>query len=68
MLAEKLGISAENAQMPEGDVNLRDFLLARHSSLHGLTFSIAIDLEYGEQLSSDKNPNKIDVMPPFAGG
>lgn len=68
MLAEKLNLPNETLEIPSGDINFRDFLQSRHPSLNGLTFSIAIDLEYGEMIGKNDLPKKIDVMPPFSGG
>ncbi|XOV69272.1 MAG: MoaD/ThiS family protein [Fluviicola sp.] len=68
MLAERLGMDSEVLELPSGEVNLRNFFQNVHPQLEGLTFLAAVDLEYKEVLSETSQPNKIDLMPPFAGG
>lgn len=68
MLEEALGIRQETLSLPRISLNLREILLQQHPSLRDFTFSIAIDMEYRETLSAEETPDKIDIMPPFAGG
>lgn len=68
MLAEKLSIDSEVLELPSGEVNLRDFFVEKHPELSAFTFTAAVDLEYKELVTEDHQPNKIDLMPPFAGG
>lgn len=68
MLAERLRIETEELELPTGDIHLRDFFIERHPNLVQFTFSTAVDLEYIDTLSAQAQPQKIDIMPPFAGG
>ncbi len=68
MLAERLRMESEKLELPSGEINLRDFLVETHPELAQFTFTAAVDLEYTNTLSKEAQPQKIDVMPPFAGG
>lgn len=68
MLAERLSIETEELELPAGALDLRDFFVEKHPHLAKYTFSTAVDLEYMEMLPENAQPNKIDIMPPFAGG
>ncbi len=68
MIAEKIGKSSEDLILPEGEIQLRSFFEAKYPSLAAFTYSIAVDLNYTTTLPTEINPNKIDIMPPFAGG
>jgi len=68
MLAEKLSIQSEELELPSGDVNLREFFIEKHPELNAFTFTAAVDLEYTDTLTQQTQPQKIDLMPPFAGG
>lgn len=68
MLAEKLGIIEEAIVLPYQDITLREFMIQLHPELDTFTFSTAVDLELTDILKKDAQPNKIDIMPPFAGG
>ncbi|MCR9172142.1 MAG: hypothetical protein NXI10_06605 [bacterium] len=68
MLAERLSIETEELELPAGEINLRDFIVKTHPVLAQYTFSAAVDLEYMETLTEQAQPQKIDIMPPFAGG
>ncbi len=68
MLAERLSIETEVIELPAGALDLRDFFVQKHPDLAKYTFSTAVDLEYMETLPERAQPNKIDIMPPFAGG
>ena len=68
MLAEKLRINSEELELPSGEVNLREFFVDAHPELNAFTFTAAVDLEYTDTLAEQTQPQKIDLMPPFAGG
>lgn len=68
LIAEKLGLETETTELPEGVVDMKPFLESKHKQLSGLTYSVAVDLTYKDQITSEDTPTKIDVMPPFAGG
>lgn len=68
MLAEKLRVESEVLELPLGDINLRDFFTQKHPELANFTFSAAVDLEHRESITAADQPQKIDIMPPFAGG
>ena len=68
LIAEKLGKNSEELLLPTGDIELKKFIEITHPELSGLTFSIAVDLEITTTIPENVLPNKIDVMPPFAGG
>ncbi len=68
MIAEKLGCNTEVLSLPDEIIDLRIFLLDAHPTLKDFEFSIVIDLAFREQLKAGEIPQKIDVMPPFAGG
>ncbi|MDB3906329.1 hypothetical protein OAK35_00095 [Crocinitomicaceae bacterium] len=68
MLAEKLNINSEELELPSGEINLRKFFVNKHPELKSFTFSAAVDLEYIDTLTEQALPQKIDLMPPFAGG
>jgi hypothetical protein len=68
MLAERLNMTSEVLEIPNGEVILRDFFVNKHPELEGFTFTAAVDLEYKDVLCETSQPNKIDLMPPFAGG
>ena len=68
MLAERLSIETEELELPTGEIDLRDFFLKMHPDLAPYTFSTAVDLEYMNTLPHQAQPQKIDIMPPFAGG
>jgi len=68
MLSEKLRINNEVIDIPSEDIVLKDFISEIHPELRHFTFSVAVDLELTEILKKDAQPQKIDIMPPFAGG
>jgi molybdopterin converting factor small subunit len=68
MLAEKIGKQQENLQLPSGEIELREFFVDLYPELTNHTFSIAVDLNYTTTLLESSEPQKIDIMPPFAGG
>lgn len=68
MLEEAVGLREEAVSVTNDAIDLRDVLTQRHPALQDFTFSIAVDMEYRDQLTADESPSKIDVMPPFSGG
>jgi hypothetical protein len=68
MLAERLNIESEVVELPEGDLDLHQFLTQKHPALHDFTYTTAVDLDYKKQLTKNDTPKTIAVMPPFAGG
>lgn len=68
MLSEALGKDQENLILPDGKLDLQEFLLEQHPVLKNFTFSIAADSEYTTSLKENDQPKKLAVMPPFAGG
>lgn len=68
MIAEKLEKSSEKLIFPDKSIELKPFLEEIHPFLREFTYSIAVDLKFSEALDEKQLPNKIDIMPPFAGG
>jgi molybdopterin converting factor small subunit len=68
MIAEKIGKTHEDLELPSGNIELRSFFEQKYPNLTKQTFSIAVDLNYTATISADASPHKIDIMPPFAGG
>ncbi|GAB5417697.1 MAG: hypothetical protein Crog4KO_26830 [Crocinitomicaceae bacterium] len=68
MIADKIGKNSEELILPAGEIQLRNFFEAKHPELSAFTYSVAVDLHYTATLPSEVIPNKIDIMPPFAGG
>lgn len=68
MVAEKIGKTTEELDLPSGEIELRAFFEKKYPNLIAQTFSIAVDLNYTTIIPSSASPKKIDIMPPFAGG
>jgi len=68
MIAERLELETEKIDLPPGSIQLREHLAQLHPVLNEFTYSIAVDLEYKDEISEMDQPKKIAVMPPFAGG
>lgn len=67
MIAEKLGTSEEILELSKETNNARSFLLNKYPVLNTMSFSVAIDQELQDEITSD-SISEIAVLPPFAGG
>lgn len=67
MIAEKIGLEKTSIYIGENQ-NIRDIMMGIYPELTEMTFQIAVNNEFREELQTSENDNKIAILPPFAGG
>lgn len=70
MIAEHIGKNSESIQFAhqEKSVNLRDYFEDKYPALKQLSYKIAVNQEFSDQLETGIIANEIALLPPFAGG
>ena len=69
MIAEKIGCSEENLDIPiSNDFNLRTFFESKYTVLKQSEYKIAVNHQFTDSVKESTEIFEIALLPPFAGG